>query len=663
MQEIVSLAGMTIEGRYEVLEALGEERGSIVYAARQVATDRPVRLRVLPRALLGDPVILDRCNRSVRGASSLRHPNTLQTYAYGRLGDGEFYVVTEDVRGVTLRALLDSGAALPVERAAHIAAEVCSSLTEAHAIGVVHGALTPASIIVEQTADGFDRVRVADYGLGRFLLPETRMPGPRGKGIDRKDYESPEESEGHRAPDARSDLYTVGVVFYEMIAGQRASSKDAVVSSLWEVSPDHDVPVTIDALLSRTLSRAPEGRLPSAGVFRERLEEAVALLRRETRTVKLRKLSEYRRVSEAGAAGGRENGSGPLPAVSRAVGGGSAPRGNTTIPPVRLRRDRLQKLAVIGGAVALAAALVVTLLLLLEPWKANDGAGQPSAPEAVPVPGGDEPGARLAAAGGADAAAGDTAAGAARTGTGACSRVTLASTPPGAIVTRGGEVLGRTPFDACIPHGDDPWEMVVSAPDHASAPVRLDPSVGGRIELRLAPLPGGAHSALAAPADAGAPPDGAAAPDAATEPAAEPAAESEPEIDLEIVDEGAEGDAPGTPGTPAPGRAGVAPPDADSAAAEDDPAEARRLQRAAEQARREEEKRLRAEERRRKAEERRPSEPKKTAPTAEEKKPEPKKTEPTAEEKKPEPKPEPKPVEKKPEPKPVQKVDLPEPDF
>ena len=374
-----TLAGTIIDGRYHVLEDLGEERGASLFLARQAATKRMVWLRVLPRSMVGDSGSYERCQRNVRGASSLRHPNTLTTFAYGQTADGRFFVVTEAPTGPTLREILQREGTLPVGRAARIAAEVCSSLTEAHAIGVVHGSLAPASIIVEKGAPGHpDRVRVCDYGVGQLLFEETDE-----NGYDCKDYQSAESSGGEVRLDARSDLYSLGVVLFEMLAGRRSSAGGGRVSSLWEVQADREVPVALDNLLASALARASEDRVPSAGVFRERLEDALSRIDRDRLRVRIRKLSEYRRISEASEVS--RDAASPVALPRRLQTG---PQSATARQgPVRLRRDVVRRAMAFAAVGLVALAIAVISVVLLSPWRHPSSDPGPSPTPLVGAPG------------------------------------------------------------------------------------------------------------------------------------------------------------------------------------------------------------------------------------------------------------------------------------
>ena len=350
MQENSSLVGRTLGGRFEVLGELGVDRGCAMYVARQIAGGREVSLRIFPPTIARDAERVETCLRDMRGAVALRHPTTATTFAYGKTDSGLLWAATELLRGEPLNEIILREGRLSLEHAAYVTGEICSSLTEAHAIGIIHGSLASNNVVLEDRGDEPPRVRVRDYGLSGVLSGDERADEIHSGALDYRDYESPEASDGEEANDARSDIYSLGVLLFEMLTGRFDDATRARAASLWEVQSSVEIPMAVDALLAAALARSPDGRLPSAGIFRERMEAAVARMTQDARRTRVRKLSEYRRLAEASDVA--------LGLTSAQIVGGagqaedSAP---STPPPVKLRRHSRKRIAVL----ALTGSIVV----------------------------------------------------------------------------------------------------------------------------------------------------------------------------------------------------------------------------------------------------------------------------------------------------------------
>jgi Tol biopolymer transport system component len=229
----MALAAGTRLGPYEIAGPLGAGGMGEVYRARDGRLDRTVAVKVLPEAFSQDPQRLGRFQREAKAVAALSHPNILSIHDFGE-HDGTAYAVMELLEGETLRRRL-AGGAVPPRKAVEYAAQVASGLAAAHDRGIVHRDLKPENLFV--TTDG--RVKVLDFGLaahreevaGQSSLPTETRPTDPGTVLGTAGYMSPEQAAG-RPADARSDLFSLGCVLYEMLSGRRAFVRDTMPETL-----------------------------------------------------------------------------------------------------------------------------------------------------------------------------------------------------------------------------------------------------------------------------------------------------------------------------------------------------------------------------------------------------------------------------------------------
>jgi len=263
-------------GRYEILGPLGAGGMGEVYRARDTELEREVAIKVLPEEVARDPARLQRFEREAKAVAKLSHPNILEIHDFGHEGDTA-YAVTELLVGPTLRERLGS-APLGWRAAVTIGAGIADGLAAANARGVVHRDLKPDNLFL--TRDG--RVKILDFGLARVVgatnpdvetgaIEETLTS--QGTVLGTAGYMSPEQVRGEPA-DHRSDIFSLGCVLYEMMAGQRAfdgeSGADTMAAILTEDPPDLPsiaaaAPPELERFVRRCLDKNPDGRFQSAG--------------------------------------------------------------------------------------------------------------------------------------------------------------------------------------------------------------------------------------------------------------------------------------------------------------------------------------------------------------------------------------------------------------
>src|SRR6267143_956043 len=218
----MSIATGTKLGRYEIRSKIGAGGMGEVYLALDTELDRTVAIKILPEAIASDQQRLQRFIQEAKAASALNHPHILTIYEIGTTGTSRF-IATEFIDGETLRAHIIKG--MKLAEALEIAIQACSALAAAHAAGIIHRDIKPENIMVRR--DGY--IKVLDFGLAKLTQPEgstidTEAPTKAlvdtgaGTEVGTASYMSPEQAKGKRI-DVRSDLWSLGTVIYEMVAG------------------------------------------------------------------------------------------------------------------------------------------------------------------------------------------------------------------------------------------------------------------------------------------------------------------------------------------------------------------------------------------------------------------------------------------------------------
>ena len=259
-------------GPYEIVAPLGSGGMGEVYRARDSRLDRDVAIKVLPGEVGGHPEKLRRFAQEARAAAALNHPNVVAVYDVQSEGTTP-YVVSELLEGETLRSAMQRGA-LPVRRALELAIQLAAGLAAAHQKGIVHRDVKPANIFL--TPDG--RAKLLDFGLARVVEPgdtdqeSTRAadgPATRpGTVLGTVGYMAPEQVRGE-AVDSRADVFALGVVCYEMLAGRRAFERDSAVEVMAAIVRDDPpdlperVPASVARVIRRCLEKAPAQRFQS----------------------------------------------------------------------------------------------------------------------------------------------------------------------------------------------------------------------------------------------------------------------------------------------------------------------------------------------------------------------------------------------------------------
>jgi Tol biopolymer transport system component len=270
------LAPHTKLGPYEIVSSLGAGGMGEVYRARDESLDREVAIKVLPKELASDPDRLRRFEQEARAAAALNHPNILAVYGFSTTADHAPYLIAELLQGQTLRERLQQGE-IPVRKTVEFALQTARGLAAAHARGIVHRDLKPENLFL--TKDGV--VKILDFGLAKLVGPGATGPEDSvatvsvtepGVVLGTVGYMSPEQVRG-QALDNRSDIFSLGAVFYEMLSGKRAfqgaTAADTMSAILKEEpvelsSAGRNLPPALGRIVHRCLEKEPAERFQSA---------------------------------------------------------------------------------------------------------------------------------------------------------------------------------------------------------------------------------------------------------------------------------------------------------------------------------------------------------------------------------------------------------------
>jgi serine/threonine protein kinase len=249
---------------YEVTGTIGRGGMGVVFRARQKALDREVALKVLPGGAARPAGFTERFAREARALARLQHPGIVQVFDFGTSADGWCFLAMELVEGVNLRKMLADGR-LPPKAALAIVPQICDALQYAHDHGVVHRDIKPENVLV--TPDG--RVKIADFGLAKLVL-EARgaLLTQTGVSMGTPLYMAPEQVERPADVDHRADIYSLGVVFYEMLTGELPIGRFAPPSK------KSDVDARIDDIVLKTLEKEREARFQRVAEVRTKIDEA-----------------------------------------------------------------------------------------------------------------------------------------------------------------------------------------------------------------------------------------------------------------------------------------------------------------------------------------------------------------------------------------------------
>src|SRR5580704_3724048 len=265
------LIGKTLPGGFLILELIGIGGMGRVYRAEQTTLGRTVAVKIIHPHLVGEENAAARFITEARAASRLNHPNSVGIIDFGKTADGQLYLVMEYLRGRDLARVTYEDGALPFRRIVDVLRQTLAALAEAHGENIIHRDLKPENIIVEPVRTGADFVKVVDFGLAKMRV-ETHAPGITSPGIvcGTPEYMSPEQARGDPL-DARSDLYSVGVILYQLLSGrlpfEAESPTQVVLAHLSqpprdprEVAPARKIPEPLVEVVLHALAKDSKAR-------------------------------------------------------------------------------------------------------------------------------------------------------------------------------------------------------------------------------------------------------------------------------------------------------------------------------------------------------------------------------------------------------------------
>ena len=291
------LVGRTLDEKYYVEERLGSGGMGKVYRARHLSMDRPVAIKFLHTRFSEDEAARQRLLTEARAAVTLRHSNAVSVTDFGHTTEGWVYIVMELLEGRTLREILSREAPLETARATSIMLQASDAVAAAHQAGIIHRDLKPSNILITQSADQPAVVKVLDFGIAKFFagndddaddLAQTNTV------IGTPRYMSPEQHGGGELTPA-TDVYSLGVILYEMLSGMVpfSGSTPAEIAQKHANDMPHSprevvaaIPEDVERIILHALEKQPSDRPPNAGEFRRELLETADRLGLEHNAIK-----------------------------------------------------------------------------------------------------------------------------------------------------------------------------------------------------------------------------------------------------------------------------------------------------------------------------------------------------------------------------------------
>jgi len=283
------LIGSFVGERFLVKEKLGEGGMGVVYKAEQTAMDRMVALKVL-HSHITDEDMYARFRNEAAASSKLNHPNTITVYDFGKTDTGSLYIAMEFVKGVSLDDEIVDNGPMDWRRACHIGKQICGSLQNAHDNGIVHRDLKPENVMLCERAGERDVVKVLDFGIAKILeddggQDQRKALTKTGMVFGTPQYMSPEQVRGEKV-DARSDIYSTGIILYQALVGQLPFKSETPMGVLTkhlldtppafdEIAPETKIPAELEKIVMQTLAKGRDDRPQSMKQLATMLDAAL----------------------------------------------------------------------------------------------------------------------------------------------------------------------------------------------------------------------------------------------------------------------------------------------------------------------------------------------------------------------------------------------------
>jgi serine/threonine-protein kinase len=455
--------GKTIDARYVVEDVLGEGGMGVVYRGRHELIDKRVAIKILRGEMARDKEITERFLMEAKAASAIGNPHIVEIYDFGKVPDGATYFVMEYLDGVSLGTVMTDLKVIPPVRLVHIAKQIAKGLDAAHEAGIVHRDLKPDNVMLVRRGDDKDFVKILDFGIAKVGGDASRLTRA-GSVFGTPHYMSPEQAAGV-AVDRRTDIYSLGVILYEMAAGKVPFDADNFMGILTQhmykapapiralVPVPQDVPPGLEAIILKCLSKKVEARYQSMRELVEDLEKLEkglvpdAVPEMMTRSGSFNVPADYFRTR------------GPMP---------------TPFPMTPMARFRRSKLGVSLLAASLSLVALVALVLAIrdkgQPTVSASTAETIAMPAVAPTP---------TAAAAATPATQDV----------KLFDVVVNVEPRDARIKRDGDDLGTSPVKIALAPGQKAT-LVISAPKYFEKVEIIDDQKAERL-VKLKPIPAG----------------------------------------------------------------------------------------------------------------------------------------------------------------------------
>ena len=276
------LLGKVIDGRYEILQVIGEGGMGVVYRARQTSIDRMVAVKMLSSDLAKDRNWVQRFYNEAKACSRLHHPNTIRIFDFGQTRDGQLFMAMELLDGLSLRQVISQQAPLEPMRALKVVLQCCASLSEAHNLGIIHRDIKGDNVFLIDLPGSRDHVKLLDFGVAKLLMTEE-FATQVGVVFGTPQYMSPEQGRGEPLT-PRSDLYGVGILAYEMLTGSVPFS-DPVPTNVLQMHLKRPVPplpprvpAAVQQVVMRALEKEPSRRYQTASAMMEEAQSVLGAL-------------------------------------------------------------------------------------------------------------------------------------------------------------------------------------------------------------------------------------------------------------------------------------------------------------------------------------------------------------------------------------------------
>ena len=353
--------GTIIDQKYGIVRLLGKGGMGVVYEARHGTLARRFALKFLLPAVAANADTIRRFENEAKAAGGLEHPNLVAVTDFGRDDQGTPYLVMEYLVGEDCAKLLTRMGPLPSARAANIVVQACRGLAVAHKAGIVHRDLKPANLFLTDAGDGSDLIKVLDFGIAKLKASDTSVATGTGETFGTAHYMSPEQARGAGEVDARTDVWSLGVVLYELLAGRKPFEDGPFLHVVYQilstpppaiVTLRTDLPPGLIAVVARAMAKEPSARFQSVLA----LAEALAPFAADGRSAGVAQRSQgYAATMATPATGIVAAGS---PSFSEPRPGAGQP----DAPIVRAGNGR--KIAIVLVGVALAVAIGGAMVML-----------------------------------------------------------------------------------------------------------------------------------------------------------------------------------------------------------------------------------------------------------------------------------------------------------